>query len=98
MLTVVAQDCALEGRGDEVAALLRSHAAATRKEPGCVDFVASRSIDRPLEFILFERYVDESAFEEHRGSPHFGSYVERGIVPLLATRSWSRFTEIKPTE
>jgi quinol monooxygenase YgiN len=33
---------ALAGRGDEVAALLARHTAATRAEPGCRDFVALR--------------------------------------------------------
>ena len=36
---------ALAGRGDEVAALLAKHTAATRGEPGCRDFVALRGTE-----------------------------------------------------
>jgi quinol monooxygenase YgiN len=96
MLTVIAQHTARSGRGDDIAAMLRDHVRATRAEPGCLTFIVSRSTDDPESFVLFEQFVDEEAFESHRGSPHFERFVEKGF-PLLEKRSWSRYVEIEPT-
>ena len=95
-MTVIAQHKALSGRGDEIAAMLRDHVRATRDEPGCVAFVVSRSVDEPERFVLFERFVDEAAFQSHRNSPHFERFIEHG-GPLLETRTWNRYIEIEPT-
>lgn len=94
MITVMANYHALPGRADEVAGALAKHVAATREEAGCVSFVAYRSCDDPSRFALYEQYVDEAAFEAHRASPHFHTYVEGTILPLLAERRWGRYEEV----
>jgi quinol monooxygenase YgiN len=93
MVIVIARYRARDGEGDAVAATLVRHVAATRAEPGCVQFDACRSIDDPDEFVLYEKYVDESAFEVHRASPHFQSYVLGEIAPRLTERTWRRYRE-----
>ncbi len=70
------------------------HVNATRAEPGCLHFDACRSLDHPDEFTLFEKYVDEGAFEAHRRSEHFARYIERGVLPLLDERRWQRYVEV----
>ena len=77
---------AQSGRGDEVAALLAKHTAATRAEPGCRDFVALRGAEDPDSFVLYERYDDEDAFKAHQASPHFEGIAVAQIRPLLAER------------
>ncbi len=77
---------ALAGRGDEVAALLAQHAAASRAEPGCVDFVALRTTGDPDAFVLYEHYVSADAFKAHQASPHFEGIAVAQIRPLLAER------------
>jgi quinol monooxygenase YgiN len=74
------------GQGDEVAALLAQHTAATRAEPGCRDFVALRGTEDPDSFVLYERYDDEDAFKAHQASPHFEGIAVARIRPLLADR------------
>jgi quinol monooxygenase YgiN len=74
------------GKGDEVAALLARHTAATRAEPGCRDFVALRGTEDPDSFVLYERYDDEDAFKAHQASPHFEGIAVARIRPLLADR------------
>lgn len=96
MLTVIAQYKVANGRSDEVAAILRDHVQATRAEPGCITFIASRLIDDPDSFVLFEQYVDEAAFQSHRESPHFVQNAENGIYPLLEQRNWARYIQIEP--
>jgi quinol monooxygenase YgiN len=77
---------AQSGRGDEVAALLAKHTAATRAEPGCRDFVALRGTEDTDSFVLYERYDDEDAFKAHQASPHFEGIAVAQIRPLLADR------------
>ena len=74
------------GMGDEVAALLSRHTAATRAEPGNLDFVALRGTEDPDSFVLYERYESEEAFKAHQASPHFEGIAVAQIRPLLAER------------
>ena len=97
MTTVIASYRARPGHGDQVAALLTRQLAATRSEPGCVEFLALRSQRDPDEFTLYERYVDEDSFQAHRATPHFRRYIEGGVVPLLAERRWSRYDQLEPS-
>lgn len=94
MITVIADYRAQPGRADEVASVLAQHVAATRAEPGCVQFVAYRSSEDADRFALYEQYVDEAAFEAHRATPHFHTYIEGKIVALLAERRWARYEEV----
>lgn len=96
MLAVVAHYTARAGSGDAVAEALVPHVAATRAEPGCIAFDALRSVEHPDVFVLHELYVDEAAFLAHRETPHFRTYVEETIVPLLEERQWERFEVIEP--
>ena len=97
MLTVVARYRVKPGKADDVAAVLAKHSLATRAEPGCLTFIAYRSEDESDEFLLYEQYVDESAFQAHRQTGHFREYIERLVVPLLAERTWHRYRTIEAT-
>ena len=94
MINVIARYRVRQGSADQVAAVLATHVAATRREPGCVQFIAYRSRTAPDEFVLYEQYQDEESFEFHRQTPHFREYVEGSIVPLLAERIWDRYEEV----
>jgi quinol monooxygenase YgiN len=96
MVTVVARYQVQPGMGDRVAEVLAKHVAATRTEPGCIQFVAYRSQKDSEQFLLYEQYVDDEAFEAHRKTPHFSSYVEGTIVPLLSERISGRYDEVEP--
>jgi quinol monooxygenase YgiN len=96
VLTVIAMYKTKPGKSDEVAAILARHVAATRAEPGCVQFVANRSGKDPDRFVLFEQYVDEASFDAHRTSSHFARYIENGVVPLLEERAWDRYMPVEP--
>jgi quinol monooxygenase YgiN len=94
MINVIARYRVRPGSADQVAAVLARHVAATRREPGCVQFIAYRSATAPDEFVLYEQYLDEESFEAHRQTPHFREYVQGSIVPLLAERIWDRYEEV----
>jgi quinol monooxygenase YgiN len=96
MVTIIAYYSTTPGKGDEVAAVLAKHVERTRTEPGCLQFLVNRSLDDPEQFVLYEQYVDEDAFQEHRQTPHFREYVEGAIVPLLAERTFHRYDLVEP--
>jgi quinol monooxygenase YgiN len=85
------------GRGDEVAALLARHTAATRAEPGNLDFVALRGTEDPDSFVLYERYADSDAFEAHTASPHYEGIAVAQIRPLLAERTLQFCQVVEPS-
>ena len=78
---------AMKDKGGDVAALLARHAAATRAEPGNLDFVALRSFEDPDAFVLYERYAGPEAFEAHTTSPHYEGIAVAQIRPLLKDRT-----------
>ena len=86
-VAIVVHYQAMAGKGDEVAALLARHAAATRAEPGNLDFVALRLTEDPDAFVLYERYENQAAFEAHTASPHYEGIAVARIRPLLADRT-----------
>ena len=92
-VAIVVHYQAQPGRADEVAALLARHTAATRAEPGNLDFVALRSSEDPDSFVLYERYESEEAFKAHQASPHFEGIAVVQIRPLLAERTL-RFCQV----
>jgi len=87
---------ALPGKGDEVAALLSRHAAATQAEPGCRAFVAMRSAQDPDAFVLYEHYDSPAAIDAHLESPHYLGIARDQIRPLLAERAVEQHVPIMP--
>lgn len=57
------------GTGDMVATLLRAFAEVVRAEEGNLVFDASRLIDDPDRFFVYEVYRDEAAFHAHLSAP-----------------------------
>lgn len=64
-----AQFTAQPGRGDQVAALLRDFADEVRAEEGNVVFDATRLVDDPDRFFVYEVYRDDAAFRAHLAAP-----------------------------
>jgi quinol monooxygenase YgiN len=96
MLTLIVHYQAQPSKGDLVAATLAKHIAATRTEPGCLQFIGYRSAQDPDSFMLYEQYVDQQSFDAHRQSPHFQRYVHDTIQPVLAERQFDMYEEITP--
>jgi quinol monooxygenase YgiN len=86
-IAIIVRYQAMAGNGDQVAALLGRHTAATRAEPGCRDFVALRGTEDPDSFVLYERYDSREAFDAHLASPHFSGIAVAQIRPLLRERT-----------
>lgn len=74
------------GAEAEIAAILDELVPKIRAEPGNVSFTAHRAKDDPNDILLYEVYESEAAFDAHRQTEHFRTYVLGRAVPLLAFR------------
>ncbi len=83
---VIAQYRVRAGEEDRVKEALRKMVAPTRAEPGNLDYQVFRDPSDPSLLVLFERYADESAFEAHRASPHFSTWLSGQVLPSLEDR------------
>ena len=84
---VIAQYRARTGEEGRVEEALRKMVAPTRAEPGNLDYQVFRDPGQPGVFVLFERYADADAFEAHRSSQHFGTWLSGQVLPALAERT-----------
>ncbi|MEO5936230.1 MAG: putative quinol monooxygenase [Terriglobales bacterium] len=67
------------GAEAEVATLFKPLAEASRKEPGCLMYIAHQHRDDPTRFLVYEQYQDDGALDAHRNSPHFKQYAAEGF-------------------
>lgn len=49
-------------------------AAASRAEPGCLDYVASADPAHPGRVVIFERWVGEEHLIQHFKTPHIAAF------------------------
>lgn len=76
---------ALPGAGDKMAAVLQGLVAPTMNEPGVKLFLPYRSPTNPLQFFIFELYVNEAGWGAHQETDHFKVAV-KDILQFAAKR------------
>lgn len=74
---------------EEIGTTLRRLVAASRQEPGCVNYVAHTVVGDADTVLIYEQYADEAAAEAHRQSAHFKKYA----VGVLYQKMRERFRE-----
>ncbi len=79
---------------EEFKQLLLAITEETRKEPGCLQYVAHQSTENPHNFAFYEQYVDEAALQFHRESPHFARYIAGGIDAFIVSRHRELFVPL----
>jgi quinol monooxygenase YgiN len=84
---VIAQYRVRAGEEDKVEVALREMVAPTRAERGNLDYQVFRDPGDPAFFVLYERYADAAAFEEHKASEHFATWLAGQVLPRLASRT-----------
>jgi quinol monooxygenase YgiN len=83
---VIARWKAHAGEEAEVERVLRDLTAASRAEPGCLEYRVSRSLEDARTFVLYEEYEDAAAFQAHRDSEHFRRLALDDGIPRLEGR------------
>lgn len=86
---------AAEGNEDEAAATMQELAEATRQEPGCIHYIPVQDPEDPRNFLFYEQYRDQAAFEEHGASEHFQRLAAGKLFGLLESRERSFYETIE---
>jgi quinol monooxygenase YgiN len=90
-LLVVAQWEVKEGQADRVADILARFLPEAQREPGAKLFLISRAKDNPAQFLFYELFRDEAAFQAHQDSAHFKTCIAGEALPLLAKRERTQY-------
>jgi quinol monooxygenase YgiN len=77
---------------EAVAEILHYLGAASRQEPGCVNYIAHFVESEPATVVIYEQYLDEAALEHHRNSPHFEKYATGGLYKMLRSRTLEKLS------
>ncbi len=59
----------------------------TPSEPGNLQYTVHTEIGQKGVFVLYERYVDKTAFEAHKSSEHFVEHIAGTVFPRLTGRT-----------
>jgi autoinducer 2-degrading protein len=79
------------GREEEVEASLRILQEESRRESGCLAYVAQRSRENPRRYLIYEQYKDPAALDVHRNSEHFKQYATNGFYRFVEQRQAELF-------
>ncbi len=71
------------------------NAENSRKEPRCLRFDVLRPNDTHDSVVLYEIYVDEAAYGDHRASAHFKKF-DAARKPLMKSAKRRNFTWSNP--
>lgn len=80
---------------EQIADLLRKLTFASRREPGCVSYVAHTLEAEPDTVVIYEQYSDQAAAEFHRTTPHFQQFAVGGLFQLMRERERENLTAIE---
>ncbi|WP_347108968.1 putative quinol monooxygenase [Paenarthrobacter sp. S56] len=73
---------AKEGHEGDLQEALRVLQAASRNDPGCLDYTVFSDNQRPGTFVLIERWASREDLTAHNDEPHVKDFVT-GAEPLL---------------
>lgn len=75
-----------EADHDAVSSSLEALTAASRKEAGCVSYIAHFLADDPCTVLIYEQYTDEAALDHHRNTLHFKKHAIGGLYQRMRDR------------
>ena len=67
---------------------------ATRREPGCVNYIPHFVEGEACTVLIYEQYKDEAALDHHRGSPHFHQHAIGGLYQKMKERQMKNLSAI----
>ncbi len=74
-------------KADEAERYLRELAVASRAEEGCLGYEVTRGNEPDRgTFVLFEKWRDQAALDDHMRAEHFVRLGVNGFRPLAASR------------
>jgi quinol monooxygenase YgiN len=94
MLILVVRVTIKAGHEEEVLDSFHKLTEATRREPGCINYVVQRSKENPRRYLIYEQYKDQAALDAHRATPHFKDHATNGFFPFVELREAELFDPI----
>ncbi len=79
---------------EDVHQFLRELTRHSRREEGCVSYIAHTVEGNPDTVVIYEQYRDKEAVEAHRATPHFATYAIGGLYQKMLERSVENLTAI----
>lgn len=80
---VIAKIQVVKGKESDFLTLGKPLIEATRKEPGNLVYALYQSTEDSSEFMMYEEYTSQEAFDAHGKSEHFLTFAKQ-VKPLLA--------------
>jgi quinol monooxygenase YgiN len=75
-----------DGKADAAANIVTRFVPEARKEPGLELLMVNQCATNPRQFLFYEVFSDEAAFEAHQQTPHFRTMILEEAVPILSKR------------
>lgn len=66
-------------------------------EPGCILYQVHRNHDSSVDFMVYEVYRDQAAFEAHIHAPYFQDIVVNRIRPHVIAQHRTFWEEVEPS-
>jgi quinol monooxygenase YgiN len=93
MITILANMVCRPGTEQEFLAASVAFVAATRAEPGCLDFHLHQRMDDPTRFAWYENFADQLAVDAHVASSHVANWFEL-VKRLQADNDYALYTMV----
>ncbi len=96
-ITLLATIFAKPTAADRLGELLLQLAAASRAEPGCINYDVHQSTRDPSQWIVYENWQSQQALDSHASADHYKQFG-RATQDLLARPADLHVLEMKTTQ
>jgi len=79
---IIAQLSVNEKKVEQFVELAKTMVKKSKQEIGCLTYKLLNDIDKPNEFIVYEKYVNQKAVELHNSSEHLEVFL-KSVSTLL---------------
>lgn len=83
VLNIVAVVQGKAGTADQLYQIIKPCVAASRNDPGCLQYQIHRDLDHADRLVFLERWANRQSLQQHEQTAHFKTLAE-AIKPLLA--------------
>ncbi|MDD7916047.1 putative quinol monooxygenase [Polaribacter ponticola] len=80
--TIIAQLSIQEGKTEDFLKLAEIMVNNSIEENGCLKYRLLKEVDKENDFLIYEKYENEEAVENHNSSEHFKGFLN-AVMPLL---------------
>ena len=81
---IIAQVSVQEKKVEQFLELAKTMVKESRNETGCLAYRLLNEIDKPNEFIVYEKYINQEAVDLHNSSEHLQVFFKSASNLLLA--------------